>query len=387
MVDCIIVGCGFAGAVMARKLAEDKNMNVLLIEKRKHVGGNMYDYYNKEGILVHKYGPHIFHTNHEDVFSFLSRFTKWNDYEHRVMGYIDGTLKPIPFNLNTLFNVFEQKEAIRIKELLIKKYGYGAKIPILKLQNHSEEELQTVAEYIYKKIFLNYTIKQWGLKPTEIDISVTSRVPIHISYDNRYFQDRFQGLPSSGYKVLFQKLLNHSNIQLRLSTDTKELLTVDVEKQQVFFKGTSFPGIVIYTGPIDALLNYSYGVLPYRSLKFKWETHNQEWNQPCGTVNYPNDFLFTRITEYKHLTGQSIKTKTSIVKEYPCKYNYKTNLPFYPILTADNLQLYSNYIEKLKNIKNIFLLGRLAEYKYYNMDEVIKAALRLFGRLESKGII
>lgn len=384
MFDCIVVGAGFAGSVIARELSQKSGKKVLIIEKRDHIAGNMYDYYDNAGILIHKYGPHIFHTNSQRVYEYLMRFTSWNNYQHEVSGSIDGKLVPIPFNLNTLKQVFDAKAAAKLKEILVSKYGMESRIPILKLREDENPEIRQIAEYVYEKVFVNYTMKQWGLKPEEIDPAVTARVPVHISFDNRYFQDEYQGLPENGYTKLFDKLLDHENITVELNTNACDVIKVDVENKRVLYNGEVFKGEVVYTGAIDELLEYRLGVLPYRSLEFEFETHEMNYFQPKGTVNYPNEGPFTRITEFKHLTWQNVDGKTTIVKEYPMEYDRnkeKGNIPFYPVFTDENVRMYKEYRSMVDGIDNLFLLGRLAEYKYYNMDAIIESALNLYSKM------
>lgn len=381
MFDCIVVGAGFAGSVIARELAEKSDKRVLVIEKRGHIAGNMYDCFDNSGILIHKYGPHIFHTGLKRVYDYLSSFTSWNNYQHEVVGSIDSKLVPIPFNLNTLKHVFDAETAIYLKEILVSKYGMESRIPILKLREDENLGIRQVADYVYEKIFINYTMKQWGLKPEEIDPQVTARVPVHISFDNRYFQDEYQGLPQDGYTRLFERLLKHRNITIRLNANACDVIKIDTEGKKISFEGEVFKGKLVYTGAIDELLDYKLGVLPYRSLDFNFETHEMNYYQPKGTVNYPNDGLYTRITEFKHLTGQRVSGKTTVVKEYPMAYDKlgkKGNIPFYPIFTQENVNMYNEYKNMLHGIDNLFLLGRLAEYKYYNMDAIIDSALEMF---------
>lgn len=376
MFDYIIVGCGFAGSVIAERIANILDKKVLIIEKRDHIAGNCYDYYDKDGILVHKYGPHIFHTHIKRVWEYLSQFCDWYLYQHNVLGFVDGKTVPIPFNMDALYELIPKEMAESLERKLIEKLGYDIKIPILKLRNFDDEDLKFLADFIYKKIFLNYTKKQWGLKPEELDPSVTERVPINISRDKRYFQDLYQGLPKEGYTNLFKNMLSNPNIKIMLKTDFKELIKLDGNK--IKFLGQEFKGKLIFTGEIDEFFSYEFGKLPYRSLSFKFETKDQEFLQKVGTVNYPNDYDFTRITEFKHLTGQK-HSKTSFVKEYPKSYEDKKHeVPCYPIPQKDNLLIYEKYSKRAKTFKNVLFLGRLAEYKYYNMDLVVDNALTLF---------
>lgn len=376
MFNSIIIGSGFAGSVVARVLAE-QGKRVLIIEKRNHTGGNCYDEKDKYGILVHKYGPHIFHTNNREVYDFLSRFTKWYPYSHEVMGYINGEYMPVPFNLNTLEQVYGTEKAEKLKKILLEQYGENAKVPILELKHSDNEDIREIAKFVYDNIFLKYTIKQWGKKPEEVDASVTARVPVVLSYDNRYFQDEYQGMPMDGYAGIFEKMLDHENIEIKLNTDAKEILRTD-ENEQVKVEGKPFSGNVIYTGPIDELFDCCYGKLPYRSLKFVFEHYDKDYYQPKGVVNYTVSEDYTRITEFKYLTGQKIPGSTTIMKEYPLAYEGKDGqIPYYSIINEENLKLYGKYQQLAESIPNFYLLGRLAEYKYYNIDAIVEKALEL----------
>lgn len=375
MVDYIVIGAGFAGIVMAERIANVLGQEVMIIEKRNHIGGNCYDYHDENGVLIHKYGPHIFHTDLEEVWQYLSHFTEWNNYQHRVLGYIDGVKVPIPFNLNSLHQSLPDKLAENLETKLIQTFGYNVKIPILELKETDDAELTSLAEFIYEKVFLNYTKKQWGMEPEDLDPSVTARVPVYISRDDRYFQNKYQGLPKKGYTEMFENMLSSDNIQVKLGTDFREVVQHDGDKFIIFDK--EFEGKLIYTGKIDELFNYQYGKLPYRSLDFEFENLNQEYYQEVGTVNYPNDYDFTRITEFKHLTGQKIES-TTIAREYPQEYVKETNIPYYPIPKPENRDLYQEYLAKSIQLKNLILLGRLAEYQYYNMDEIVAAGLKIF---------
>lgn len=374
--DCIIIGCGFAGAVAARQLAEIADKKVLILEKRDHVGGNAYDFLNDDGILVHKYGPHIFHTNNKYVFDYISRFTKWRDYSHEVLANVHGKLIPVPFNLNSLSLVFDPEKSEKIKKSLVSDYGMNKRITIAQLNNETNSVLLELADFVYKNVFLYYTQKQWGVRPQDVDQSVINRVPVMVSYDNRYFQDTYQGMPYDGYTALFEKLLDHPNIDLQLDTDAKDLFKIT--KDKIFFENKLFNGIVIYTGALDEFFDCRLGRLPYRTLDFLFETHDVTWYQPKGTINYTVDQPFTRITEFKHLTGQNIKGKTTIVKEYPKSYTgAEGEIPYYAVLNHESFELYNKYRELTKKLSDFYLLGRLAEYKYYNMDAIIEKALLL----------
>lgn len=378
MFNYIIVGAGLAGSVLAERIANILGEKVLLIEKREHIGGNCYDYTDKYGILVHKYGPHIFRTELKNVYEYLSEFTDWILYQHEVLGLIDGKKVPIPFNLNTLHELFPIYLAANLEKKLIKQFGFDIKIPILDLKKTEDKDLKILADFIYKKIFLHYTIKQWGFEPEDLDPSVTGRVPVFISKDNRYFQDKYQGMPKEGYTKLFERMLSNKNIKLLLNTNFKEL--INIKDDEIYFMGEKFKGKLIFTGKIDELFNYEYGELPYRSLKFEFENLNQEYYQEKGTINYPNNYDFTRITEFKHLTGQKHHS-TTIACEYPQEYKRKEegkDIPYYPIPKKENLDLYQKYKEKADALGNIYFVGRLAEYKYYDMSNVIKKSLEIF---------
>jgi UDP-galactopyranose mutase len=378
--EYIVVGSGFAGSVIAERIANIMQEKVLVIEKRNHVGGNSYDYVNNNGILVQKYGPHIFHTQIKHVWEYLSNFTEWHDYTHEVLAFVDGKKVPIPFNLNTLHYLIEGLFAKDLERKLINKFGYGSKIPLLDLKEVKDEDIKFLVTLIYNKIFLNYTKKQWGLKPEELDHSVTDRVPINISEDNSYFQDTFQGVPATGYQNLFNEMLSSSNIDIVLNTDFRQLIDLDISKRKVFYKGKKFTGKLIYTGAIDEFFDYKFGELPYRSLKFEFETHPQEYFQEVGTINYPNDYDFTRVTEFKHITGQK-HPKTTIMREYPQDYNKdgcSVDVPCYPIPQFKNETLNGKYKNLAQEFSNVIFIGRLAEYKYYNMDMVVERALTVF---------
>lgn len=378
--EALIIGCGFAGATVARKLAE-QGTKVRMIERRNHIGGNCYDCNDEHGILIHQYGPHIFHTYSKEVYDFLSQYTKWYDYSHEVVGNVYDKIIPIPFNLNTLNIVFGEEKGNALKKELVDTYGMEARVPILELQKSDSEGIREVAEYVYQNIFLKYTMKQWEQKPEEVDQSVTARVPVLISYDNRYFQDTYQGMPEAGYTVLFENLLNHENIKIELGVDAKDVLTFDFENQKILVDGNEFNGPIVFTGAIDELFDCRLGQLPYRSLDFKFEHYDQEFYQSKGVVNYTVSEDYTRITEFKYLTGQ-VSDTTTIIKEYPKKYtDPKTQVPYYAILSDENKQLHQKYVDLVKPFNNFYLLGRLAQYKYYNIDGIVLEALKFIGEL------
>lgn len=372
MFDVIIIGAGFAGAVMAERLASEQGRKVLVVERRSHIGGNCHDMRDENGVLIHTYGPHLFHTDDADVWEYLSRFTEWDIYQHRVLAVIDGKKVPIPFNLDTLHEVFPESMAQRMETALLESYAYNAKVPILQLKQSENKDLQYLADFVYEKIFLHYTEKQWGMKPEEIDGAVTARVPVFVGRDTRYFHDRFQGVPKRGYTQLFRKMLNHPSIKLMLNTSFHDIMSI--RENRIFFLDQPFHGTVIYTGMIDELFDYELGELPYRSLRMSFETVEQESYQEAAVVNYPNNYAFTRITEFKKIHPADTRC-TTILKEYPQPYVKGENTPYYPIFTEEKRAMYAKYQEKAKHVPNLTLLGRLAEYRYYDMDDIVKAAL------------
>jgi UDP-galactopyranose mutase len=375
MIDYIVVGSGLAGVVIAKQIATKLNKKVLIIEKRNHIGGNCFDFKDENNILIHKYGPHLFHTNDKEVVNYLSNFTSWDIYNHEVLCFIDGKKVPIPFNFNTLYEVFPKQKAKILEQKLLENFEYNSKIPILELKKSSDKDLTFLADFIYEKIFVNYTAKQWGMKPEDMDSTVTARVPVFIGRDNRYFNDSYQMLPKNGYTKMIEKMINHKNIKLMLNTDFKEVCRLENENFYLFDK--QFEGKIIYTGQIDELFDYKFGELPYGSVDMKFETVEQEFYQEKATINYPNDYDFTRITEFKHI-HPSNSSKTTILKEYPQEYKIGENTPYYPIFTSLNQEKYNQYLEYSKSFKNLVLVGRLAEYKYYDMDDIVKRALEVF---------
>ena len=381
--DVWVAGAGYAGAVSARALAE-KGKKVLVLERRDHIGGNAYDCLDDYGVLIHKYGPHIFHTNDKKVFDFLSRFTEWRRYQHRVIANIprdnpdvvpagkktDGRFFfPVPFNLDSLKNAFGMKEGTRLGEKLLAAYPAQSQVTILELRQNPDPEIAAIADYVYEHVFVHYTMKQWGQTPEEIDPSTTARVPVRLSQDDRYFQDTYQGMPLEGYTRMFERMLDHPNIEVRLGVDARPILK-------------EAEGPIIYTGQVDELFDFKFGPLPYRTLDFQFETLPQDIYQTHGTVNYTVDQDFTRITEFKHLTGQDLPGVTTIVKEYSRAYTgAEGETPYYAIINPENNALYAKYKAEADKKQQLHLLGRLAEYKYYNMDAIAARALELAERL------
>lgn len=378
--DALVVGAGYAGAVTARALA-DKGKRVLVLERRPHIGGNAFDRVDDHGVLIHQYGPHIFHTNDKRVFDWLSRFTQWRDYQHRVVANIpDGKggriTYPVPFNLTSLETAFGLKEGKKLGDKLIAAYGPEKKVTILELRQNSDREIAALADYVYQHVFVYYTMKQWGQKPENIDPDTTARVPVFLSRDDRYFQDACQGMPLEGYTAMFRRILDHPNITVELGVDALQRL--DVSGDELKVDGVAFGKAVIYTGQADELFGFRYGPLPYRTLDFRFEMLERDDFQGYGTVNYTMDQEYTRITEFKHLTGQRVSGKTTIVKEYSKAYcGILGETPYYAIINPTNNELYERYRALADRFGNLHLLGRLAEYKYYNMDAIAVRALDL----------
>ena len=331
-------------------------------------------------MLIHQYGPHIFHTNNRRVYEYLSRFTRWRPYEHQVVANIpegDGRLEyPVPFNLVSLRKAFPREDAGRLEEKLITAYGREKKVTILELRQNPDSEISALADYVYDHVFVRYTMKQWGQTPEEIDPATTARVPVFLSEDCRYFQDDYQGMPLEGYTPLFQAMLDHPNITVELNTDASARLRL--EDGAVYLDGAAFSGTVIYTGAADELFSCKYGRLPYRTLDFRFETHPADYWQSHGTVNYTVDQDYTRITEFKYLTGQELPGITTIMKEYSRSYTGADGeIPYYAIINDANNALYARYRAEAERYPRFHLLGRLAEYKYYNMDAIAARALEL----------
>lgn len=388
MYNAIIVGAGFAGSVIACELAK-KGKKVLVMEKRAQIGGNMYEYEDTNGIPIHKYGPHIFHTSNKEVFEYLQQFTEFFKYEHKVLGRIDGQLVPIPFNFTSLEKLFPEEKATKIKEKLLNKYEKDTKISILELINDEDEMIKEFGKYVYEKVFVHYTAKQWEISVEQVDSSVINRVPVILGYDDRYFQDTYQYMPKRGFTEIFENMLKNSNITIQLNTDATDRIKINTEENKVYFDNEEFKGIVVYTGAIDEILDYKFGELPYRSIDLVFEQHKQKEYQPAAVVNYPNEEKFTRITEFKHFYpfDKQLKQKedTTILKEYPLMYDRKSSknlTPYYVITNPENLKRYEQYKNLVRDIKNLYFCGRLAEYKYYNMDAVVARALELVEEIE-----
>ncbi len=362
--DYLIVGCGFAGSVLAERLATQHGARILMIDKRDHVGGNAYDEKNADGILYHKYGPHIFHTNSDEVFAYLSRFTKWRPYEHRVLATVHDRLVPIPINRTTLNELFGL-ELQTDEEAAAYLASRAEKVE--DIQTSEDVVINAVGRQLYELFFRGYTRKQWGLDPSELDKSVTARIPTRTNTDDRYFTDKHQAMPAEGYTAMFHRMLDHPNITIMLGTDYRDV------------KDEIDAAHLIYTGPVDEYFDWRFGKLPYRSLRFVHSTINAEQYQPVGTVNFPaEDVPYTRISEYKHLTGQQHR-QTSITLEYPSAEGD----PYYPVPRPENQALYKRYEALADATKGVTFVGRLATYRYYNMDQIVGQALATFRRLDA----
>jgi UDP-galactopyranose mutase len=358
--DYLIVGAGFAGSVLAERLAVGAGKSVLLCDRRNHIGGNAYDHPDSAGLLVHKYGPHIFHTNSQEIFDYLSRFTGWRAYEHRVLACVDGKLLPIPINLDTINRLY----GLKLTEGQVEEFLATRAIPCASPRTSEQVVLSRVGRDLSEKFFRNYTRKQWGVDPSQLDAQVAARIPVRTNSDDRYFTDRFQSMPKHGFTHMFENMVDHENIQLALGVDYRELRE-EVNVQQI-----------IYTGPVDEFFDFRFGKLPYRSLRFQHQTLNEKWHQPVAVVNYPNEFDYTRVTEFKHLTGQQ-HSRTSIVYEYP----QASGDPYYPIPQPANAAVYAKYRALAEQRHDVHFVGRLATYRYYNMDQVVGQALTLYRKL------
>jgi UDP-galactopyranose mutase len=366
-VDWLIVGAGFTGAILAERLASQLGQKILIIDSRPHIGGNAYDCRDQHGLLIHRYGPHIFHTNSAAVWAYLSQFTEWRPYSHRSLVVIEGKQVPLPFNLNSLHALFPARQADRIERALLESFGAERRIPILKLRGAASPELRLLGDYVYEHVFLQYTRKQWNLEPEHLDGSVLARVPISISRDDRYFPDTFQAMPRHGYTQLFRRILSHRNIHILLDTELRDIA-----------KGTVQFSRMIYTGAIDSFFDNCYGALRYRSARFDFQHFDQRHYQGAGIVNYPNGVPFTRVSEFKYLTGQNAPG-TTIAFEYPEAHRAGENLPLYPVPQPANHELYARYFELSKTLDGrVLFAGRLADYKYYNMDQAAARALKVF---------
>ena len=361
MFDWLVVGAGFAGSVLAERIASQRGETVLIIDRRSHIGGNAYDCYDDAGILIHRYGPHIFHTNAQSIVDYLSHFTEWRDYEHRVLTKVDGKLLPIPINLDTINRLY----GLDLTSEELEAFFAARREAVEEVRTSEDVVVSTVGRELYEKFFRGYTRKQWGVDPSQLSKSVTARVPTRINRDDRYFTDSFQKMPLHGYTRMFERMLDHPKIKIMLQTDFREI------RQEIPFRR------LVYTGPVDEFFDFRLGRLPYRSLHFRHVTLDQEHFQPVAVVNYPQTEDYTRITEYKHLTGQT-HPKTSLTYEFPSDIGD----PYYPVPRAENEALYKRYEAMAMARPDVWFVGRLATYRYYNMDQVVGQALATFARMQ-----
>lgn len=382
--DAIVVGAGYAGAVCARMLAEGASFRIAVLERRNHIAGNAYDYEDEAGILVHKYGPHIYHTFDDRVHQFLCRFTEFTDYQHKVLANIHGTLMPVPFNHQSLKLAFGEEKGERLYRKLVATFGENKKVPIMQLREQNDPELSEVADYVYENVFLHYTMKQWGKTPDQIDPAVMGRVPVFVGDDDRYFpQAPHQGMPAVSYTAMFERMLGHDRIDVFTNVDARDLL--EVEEKSIKVCGVPYGGEIIYTGALDELFGLDLGALPYRTLDMVFETLDQDQFQPVGTVNYTVSEDFTRITEFKNMTGQVVPGKTTIMREYSKAYEPQSGqTPYYVINEPQNIELYEQYRDRVADLINFHVVGRLAEYRYYDMDGVVASALELSDEIISQ---
>lgn len=362
--DYLIVGAGFAGSVLAERLANVLGQRVLIVDKRPHIGGNAYDRYDDAGVLVHPYGPHIFHTNSEDIFDYLSQFTQWRQYQHRVLASVDGQLVPMPINLDTINKLY----GLNLTSFEVEKFLESVAEKKDAIKTSEDVVVSKVGRELYNKFFRGYTRKQWGMDPSELDKSVTARVPTRTNLDDRYFTDKFQNMPADGYTRMFENMLDQAGITLEVGVEFEDV------RQEVDYDR------LIFTGPVDEFFDHRYGKLPYRSLAFRHETLDQEWFQPVGTVNYPDEATpYTRISEYKHMTGQQSR-RTTITYEFP----RAEGDPYYPVPRPENQALYKKYEALALDTPDVQFVGRLATYRYYNMDQVVGQALATFRRIAER---
>lgn len=366
----LVVGAGFTGAVIAERVASESGHTVVVVDRRDHIAGNAYDHRDAFGVQVHRYGPHIFHTNSADVFDYLSQFTAWRPYEHRVKAMVDDRFVPLPINLTSLELLFGAREAGELAALLQQEFGAETNVPILRMRQSRSPEVRKLSDFLYEKVFLNYSLKHWGRSPEELDPSVSARVPIRLSRDERYFLDRYQGMPTPGYTELVGRILDHPRIEVRLATSYLSAI------------GDGRFDLVVFTGPIDEYFDRRHGALPYRNIQFDLRSERSvDPVQPAGTLNFPTpagDHAYTRVTEYRILTGQDDVETTTRSYEFPQPYIRGENEPCYPIPQADNRALFRRYRDDARKLKTVVFAGRLGDYAYYNMDQAVARGLACF---------
>lgn len=384
--DAIVIGAGLTGCVIARRLADEMGYKVLIVEKREHVGGNLYDYVDDNGIVVQKYGPHVFHTDSDKIYQFLIKYCEWENYNLKCVVYMCSKNTPSPFNFKTIDDYYGEEESSVIKNEIIKEYGTQDKATIVELLGSDNRIIKEFADFLFEHDYSLYTAKQWGVSPWEIDVSVLNRVPILFSYKDSYFSDKYQILPVGGFTKFIKKLIGHDNIDVTLSSDFTERLKVDTVSKQIFYEDEKLSMPIVFTGELDRLLKYRFDRLPYRSLNFNTITVNENIRQPVPIIAYPEDERITRVVEYKQLPVQDIEGVTTLVEEYPVKYE-GDNEPYYPILTSQSIAQYEKYKNAVAEIPNIYVCGRLGDFKYYNMDQAIKRAFEVFELIKVKSEI
>lgn len=376
--DAIVVGCGLSGAVTARFLAEKLEQRVLVLDRRRHIGGNMYDFRNEKGILVHQYGPHTFHTKKKELYDYMCRFAEWDEYKLTCGAVINGRYTPTPFNFQTVDDFFSGDKAAEIKNAIKRAYPNQSTATVLELLEHSDPLIREYAQFLFDHDYSLYTAKQWGVSPESIDPSVLKRVPIRFNYEIGYFDDAYQVMPRVSYTAFFEKLLDHPGIEVKLGVDASEYVEPDASECRMRFKKQEHQGIVVYTGAIDELFGQKFGALPYRSLRFEWKTEPKESFQDAPVVAYPEAEGYTRITEYTKLPLQKAGGYTSYAVEYPLPYQPGVAAePYYPVPTEESEKQYEKYRREAKKYGNLYLCGRLADFQYYNMDQALERALDL----------
>ena len=361
----LVVGAGITGSTIACLLSQDRDNEVTVIDRRDHIGGNCYDYHDENGITVHRYGSHIFHTSRKDVWEFLNRYTSFRPYEHKVRAVIGGKETVIPFNIDSIRQSFPSDVADRMERKMLERYGSDARIPITDLLDNEDDDIRSLAQFVYDNVFKNYTIKQWGRPLSDMDKEVATRVPVVLNNDPRYFRDEYQGIPTEGYTKMMKRMLDAPNVKVMTNTDLHD---IDISRYSKVF----------YTGSIDELMDYSLGALPYRSERFEFETLDEQYYQSGAVINYPNDYEFTRIHEFKYYLDEK-SDETVIAREYPEEFVIGSNERYYPILTRENQELYSRYLDLAKKkYPNMYFLGRLGDYRYYDMDKAVARAMDVY---------
>lgn len=383
--DYIIVGAGLAGGILARKLADEYNKSILIVERRNHIAGNIFDFEDEHGVKVQKYGPHVFHTNIDEVYEFIAQYCEGIAYKTKCEAVIDGVSTPSPFNFKTIDQFYSEQDAAALKAKLLKYYANRPSVTVVEMLEADDADIRGFAEFLFEKDYKLYTAKQWNLQPEEIDSSVLKRVPIVLSYGDTYFYDKYEFMPKEGFTAMYAEIVRHPNITISLGVDALEHIAIDEKNQEVLYDDEKVN--LVYTGAIDELFRYKFGVLPYRSLHFEFKSLQMQDFQNVAIVAYPQAKGYTRITEYTKMPFQNFNGWTNVTYEYPVPYDKKAqigNEPYYPVLTEDSQKMYEAYKEYAKGFENLILCGRLADFKYYNMDQVILRTLKLYESMEVK---